>query len=161
MLRPLTQELDGKESPVRRFLDSRFSSGLREAQRRYRSDAPPLVVPSANRQEANPGTAGTAADWLPRLMVFPRPCLAYPLQGAALCGRGSSMAEALIEIASSLGYARGDMANARTTDFAGPVGGNDAAPEYLARACRALALLTEMFRNPMASPWRRRYRPAR
>jgi hypothetical protein len=64
--RPLTAELDIKESPVRRFLDERFTSGLRDVQRRYRLAGPALVVPSADRQEANPGTVGTAADWLLR-----------------------------------------------------------------------------------------------
>ena len=32
-LRPLTAELDDKNSPVRRFLDERFTAGLREVQR--------------------------------------------------------------------------------------------------------------------------------
>ena len=87
MLRPLTAELDSKESPVRRFLDERFTSGLRDVQRRYRQAAPPLVVPSADRPEANPGTVGTAADWLLRFMLHPRPSLEFAAVGAALCGR--------------------------------------------------------------------------
>jgi len=62
ILRPLTAELDSKDSPVRQFLDDRFTSGLRDVQRRYRQAAPPLVVPSADRQEANPGTVGTAEN---------------------------------------------------------------------------------------------------
>src|ERR1022692_1730069 len=37
------------------------------------------------------------------------------------------------------------------TDFTGPIGGNDADPGRLASACWALALLTEMFRNPMVA----------
>jgi hypothetical protein len=52
-LRPLTAELDSKDLPVRRFLDARFTSGLRDVQRRYRQAAPPCVVSSADRQEAN------------------------------------------------------------------------------------------------------------
>jgi hypothetical protein len=37
------------------------------------------------------------------------------------------------------------------TDFTGPVGGSGADPGQLARVCWALALLTEMYRNPMAA----------
>src|ERR1017187_7774437 len=103
VLRPLTAELDSKDSPIRRFLDDRFTSGLRDVQRRYRQAAPPLVVPSADRQEANPGTVGTAADWLLRFMLHPRPSLALAATGAALCGRRSGVVEAFIEIAESLG----------------------------------------------------------
>jgi hypothetical protein len=60
---PLTAKLADVRSPVRRFLDARFGSGLRDVQRRYREDAPGLVVPAADRQEVNPGTLGAAADW--------------------------------------------------------------------------------------------------
>jgi hypothetical protein len=152
MLRPLTAELDNKESPVRRFLDERFTSGPREVQRRYRQDAPALVVPSADRSEANPGTVGTAADWLLQFMLHPRPSLEFAAVGAALCGRGSGMIEALVEISESLGYTPAEAlplsGGAHSTDFTGPIDGNDSDPEQLARACWALALLTEMFRNP-------------
>ena len=75
-LGPLTAELGAKNSPVRQFFDERFTSGLRDVQRRYRQAAPSLVVPSADRQDANPGTVGTAADWLLRFMLHPRPSLA-------------------------------------------------------------------------------------
>jgi hypothetical protein len=103
-LRPLTGELDRKDSPVRRFFDDRFTGGLRDVQRRYRQGAPALVVASADRQSANPGTVGTAVDWLLRFMLYPLPSLALAARGAALCGRGSGMVEALMEIAESLGY---------------------------------------------------------
>ena len=43
------------------------------------------------------------------------------------------------------------MLDGSATDFTGPIGGNDADPDQLASACWALALLTEMFRNPMAA----------
>jgi hypothetical protein len=155
MLRPLTAELDNKESPVRRFLDERFTSGLRDVQRCYRQSAPSLVVASADRAEANPGTVGTAADWLLRFMLRPRPSLEFAAVGAALSGRRSGMIEALVEIAESLGYDPADAlpstGAAECTDFTGPIGGNDTDPERLARACWALALLTEMFRNPVAA----------
>jgi hypothetical protein len=148
---PLTAELNRKDSPVRRFLDERFTSGLRDVQRRYRLDGPPLVVPSADRQEANPGTVGTAADWLLRFLLHPRPSLKLAAMGAGLCGRRSGMAEALVEIAGSLGYAPEVVLVASATDYTGPVRGNDAEREHLARACWALALLTEMYRNPMVA----------
>jgi hypothetical protein len=147
-LRPLTAELDTKDSPARRFLDERFTDGLRDVQRRYRQAAPSLVVPSADRQEANPGTVGTAADWLLRFLLHPKPSLALAAAGADLCG----MDEAFTDIAVSLGYGLDSGgAPAGTVGFTGPVSGNPAGPEDLARACWALALLTEMFRNPMAA----------
>lgn len=148
---PLTAELNTKDSPVRRFLDERFTSGLREVQRRYREARPALIVPSVDRQEANPGTVGTAADWLLRFMLHPRPSLKLAATGAALCGRRSGMAEALIEIAESLGYDAEAVLGMGTTDFTGPTSGNDADPGQLCSACWALALLTEMFRNPVAA----------
>jgi hypothetical protein len=155
MLRPLTAELDSKESPVRRFLDERFTSGLRDVQRRYRQSAPSLVVASADRAEANPGTVGTAADWLLRFMLHPQPSLEFAAVGAVLSGRRSGMFEALVDIAGSLGYDPADALPStgisECTDFTGPIGGNDTDPERLARACWALALLTEMFHNPVAA----------
>lgn len=150
-LRPLTAELDGKESPVRRFLDARFTSGLRDVQRRYRQEAPTLMVPSADRQEANPGTVGTATDWLLRFMVYPLPSLALAATGAALFGPRSCMMEVLLEIAESIGYSPEAVLDVGTTEFAGPVVGNGADPVQLASVCWALALLTEMQRNPMAA----------
>ena len=69
VFRPLTAELDDKNSQVRRFLNERFTGGLRDVQRRYRQAAPSLVVLPAERQEANPGTVGTAADWLLRFLL--------------------------------------------------------------------------------------------
>jgi hypothetical protein len=148
---PLTAELSKKDSPVRCFFDERFSSGLREVQRRYRQAGPALVVPSADRADANPGTVGTAADWLLRFMLHPRPSLALAARGAVLCGRRSGMAEVLVEIAGSLGYDPEAVLDVSATDFTGPVNGNDGDPGRLARACWALALLTEMYRNPMAA----------
>ena len=72
-LGPLTAELSAKNSPVRQFFNERFTTGLRDVQRRYRQAAPSLVVPSADRQNANLGTVGTATDWLLRFMLHPRP----------------------------------------------------------------------------------------
>ncbi len=146
-LRPLTAELDAKDSPVRRFLDERFAAGLRDVQRRYRQAAPLLVVPSADQQNANPGTVGTAADWLLRFLLYPKPSLALAARGAVICGMGRPFRE----IAESLGYETdSDVVMAGTGGFIGPVSGNLAEAEHLARACWALALLTEVYRSPMA-----------
>lgn len=84
--RALTGELSIKDSPVRQFFDDRFSPGLRDVQARYRIGAGPLVVPGVPQSEANPGTIGTAADWLMRFLVCPTPTLQLAAQGASLCG---------------------------------------------------------------------------
>jgi len=149
--RPLTVELDIKDSPVRRFLDERFTSGLRDVQRHYRQAGPSLVVPSTDRQEANPGTIGTAADWLLRFMLHPRPSLKLAAAGAALCGRRSDMVDAFLGVAETLGYDTDAMLHVSATDFTGPMGGNETDPGQLASACWTLALLTEVFRNPAAA----------
>ena len=69
---PLTAEVADVRSPVRQFLSERFTSGLRacnaataEVPRRWLSPAP--------SGEANPGTVGTAADWLLRFLLIPGP----------------------------------------------------------------------------------------
>ncbi len=165
---PLTAEIADVRSPVRQFLSERFTSGLRDLQRRYRQDAPPLVVPGAPPAEANPGTVGTAADWLLRFLLHPRPSLRLAAVGAALSGpRGAGprempsapvtgadigMLAALGEIARSLGLGRDELAGEGEAAFTGPLRGSDADPEHLARACWVLALLTEVFRRgPMVA----------
>jgi hypothetical protein len=67
----LTVELADPRSPVRQFLDSRLTAGLREAQRSYRSRPAVLAVPPAPAADANPGTVGTAADWPSSLPATP------------------------------------------------------------------------------------------
>ena len=61
---PLTAEIARIRSPVRQFLGERFTSGLRDLQRRYREAAPSLAVPGVDRADADPGTVGTGADWI-------------------------------------------------------------------------------------------------
>lgn len=51
----------------------------------FRQAAPPLAVPPVPQAEANPGTVGTAADWMLRFLLHPRPSLAVPRVGAVLC----------------------------------------------------------------------------
>jgi hypothetical protein len=80
----LTREIDKKQSPVRQFLN-RFTVGLRDVQRLYRQDSPLIAVESVDNRDANPGTLGTAADWLLRFLVCSSPDLALPMRGAARC----------------------------------------------------------------------------
>lgn len=139
--RPLTRELDDTSSPVRQFLTDRFTAGLRGVQRRYREAAPPVAVPSVPPGEANPGTTGTAADWLLRFLVHPRPALHLAAAGAMFCNAGP----ALEELATMLGMTGAELSSGPRT-FDGPAPGNGTEPGQLARACWALALLTEVYR---------------
>lgn len=82
-LASLTREIDRTESPVRQFLN-RFTVGLKDIQRRYRQDAPTIAVEPVDNRAVNPGTLGTAADWLLRFLVHPSPDLHLPMTGAAL-----------------------------------------------------------------------------
>lgn len=149
--RPLTAELADIRSPVRQFFDSRFTSGLRTVQSRYRQSGPVLTVPPAQRAEADPGTIGTAADWLLRFLVHPSPRLELAARGALRYGAqpgkpGPGLLAALEELAQTLGMTRADFRHDQRS-FSGPVAGNAAEPEHLARACWALALLTEVYRR--------------
>lgn len=150
---PLTAEIANIHSPVRRFLGELCASGLREAQRRYRETTPPLAVPSVPRGDADPGTIGTAADWLLRFLVDPRPDLHLAVAGAAACTQaGIRVLPALAEIVGALGVALPMRPPEHVRIFAGPLPGSDADPGLLARACWALALLTEVFRaGPMVA----------
>lgn len=78
----LTREIEKTQSPVRRFLNQ-FTVGLKEVQRCYRQDAPSIAVEPVSNQDANPGTLGTAVDWLLRFLVCPSPDLVLPMMGAA------------------------------------------------------------------------------
>jgi hypothetical protein len=149
---PLTSELADPRSPVRRFLEERFGHGLRDVQRRYRLDAPDLVVPTVPREVVNPGTVGGAADWLLRFMLHPAPSLELAITGAGFFGASSGMVAALAEIAGSLGMSSAAATSSAGSGFVGPIPGNDADPEVLARACWLLSLLTEVFRvGPVAA----------
>jgi hypothetical protein len=139
--RPLTRELDDTSSPVRQFLGDRFTAGLRGVQRRYREAAPPLTVPPAPPGEANPGTTGTAADWLVRFLVHPRPALHLAAAGSMFC----NAQPALEELATMLGMTGAALSPGQRA-FDGPVPGNGTESAQLARACWALALLTEVYR---------------
>src|SRR5712691_5846987 len=111
---PLTFELASAGSPVRKFLDSRFTHGLRDVQRHYRETAQGIVVPAADRQDVNPGTLGAAADWLLRFLLYPAPSLRLAALGATLCGPRTGMVEALAEIAGRLSLDRDALRSAGT-----------------------------------------------
>jgi hypothetical protein len=148
---PLTMVLDDPMSPVRLFLEERFPS-LRDIQRRYRENAPALVVAGS---EANPGTVGTACDWLLRFLVHPQPDVSLALTGGGFIPQHlPGLGAALFDLCDSLGIPTGGSmpppASERT--FTGPVGGSTVEPEVLARGCWALALLTEFYRaGPVAA----------
>jgi hypothetical protein len=174
----LTRELDNRHSPVRQLLDERFTSGLRDVQRRYRDIGRGLVVPPVPPAQANPGTVGTAADWLLRYLLYSRPDV-HPAMAAAATLLGPKMMRALADMTTMLGapprrywgpVASGpepvnhlagiedliapiDAPPVEPATFTGPVPGNAADPELLAWGWWVLALLTEGFRvGPRALP---------
>ena len=146
--RPLTRELEDAKSPVRLFLQDRYTQGLRDIQRQYRAGAPPLAVPSVPRTEADPGTIGTAADWLLRFLLNPQPEIHIAVSGAVASTRAGIMVlPALAGIAELLNVPMPERPPESTRVFTGPIPGNDADPMLLARSCWALALLTEVYRG--------------
>src|SRR5216684_2640940 len=137
LFRALTREIDSTSSPVRQFFDERFTSGLKDLQRRFRQAAPPAAVPSVPRAEASPGTVGGAADWLLRFMVCPDPSVDLALAGAGYLGPGMMMA--VIDLAGMLGAKTSPN---RSAGFTGPVAGSRTDQELLARGCLLLELKT-------------------
>ena len=129
-------------------LTSAFTSGLRDVQRRYRQASTSLVVPSADRQEANPGTVGTAADWLLRFMLHPQPSLKLAAAGAALCGRRSGLVDALARDCRVARLRSRRSVRHRSLRVHRAHWRQHTDPGQLISACWALALLTEMYRNP-------------
>jgi hypothetical protein len=146
-MRPLTEELKDLDSPVRQFLDRRFTGGLPEVQRRYRAGAQVLVVPGVARETADPGTIGTAAEWLLRFVLHPRPTLRLASEGAMLYGPQAGLTGVLVDIAASLGQGYDAFEETDSDFFIGPIVGARTDPEYLARVCWFLALLTEAYRG--------------
>jgi hypothetical protein len=146
--RPLTGEIANIGSPVRLFLDQRFSYGKPRVQRLYRDAGPSLAIAPADRSEVNPGTLGTAADWLLRFLIHPRPDLDLAMYGASTFEMtGVRVGTALADIATGLGMTLPSAPRQSPQVFAGPVPGNTADPERLARSCWVLALMTEAFRG--------------
>lgn len=147
--RALAGELADTASPVRKFFDERFTAGLREAQRHYREAAPSLVVPSVPHSDANPGTIGTAADWLLRFLVHPHPDLDLAMVGCANCVSADILVSraTLDEVLRPLGMKPPDRPARSVMTFNGPCEGTKAEPATLYRVCWALALLSEAYRG--------------
>ena len=138
-LRPLTRELDDARSPVRLFLQERYAQGLRDVQRQYRAAAPPLQVPSVSRADADPGTVGTAADWLLRFLLHPQPDIHLAVAGAVASTKAGIMVlPALAGMAGSLNVPMPARPPDSVQVFTGPSRGNHADPALLARSCWAL-----------------------
>jgi hypothetical protein len=155
----LTSELGKPGSPIARHLRERFPL-LRAIQGSYRQAAAhlvPLLPPDGAKIAYS--TVGTAFDWRVRFLLDPRPDLRLALMGAALLGRHR------LELAAKLMGALGGTlrirphvgGEAQPQPAKGPVApralagadpGRTASlePEWLARACYALALFTEVFR---------------
>lgn len=143
---PLNAEISNPASPVRRFLEGRFSVGLRAVQRCYREGIPPLAVPAAP-PGVNPSTLGTAAHWLLRLLLDPQPDLSPAMRGAALCTLADlDIWPAFTDLADRLAVPLPEPGGPARI-FTGPTSGNNAEPGLLARACWAFALLTEIYRG--------------
>lgn len=135
----LTMALRDKTSPVRLFLDQRFSH-TREVQARYRASVGPLLVDGS----VSPGTLGGAFDWMIRFLVHPAPALDLAALGTM---QAPALRQPLRDIARTLGYeidGSGRLVSA--SGFSGPTAGSSADLELLARSCWVLTLFTEVFR---------------
>lgn len=135
----LTAALSDRNSPARSFIQERFGR-WQDLQARYRGSVGPLAVPAG---QANPATIGSAFDWMVRFMVHPRPDLRLALIGVRI----PPVRQAVHELALMLGYPDSDgSGGVGTARFSGPVAGSEADHQLLARACWALALLTDLYR---------------
>lgn len=139
-MRALTREIADTHSPVRQFFNERFANTA-AIQRRYRQQHPATLWVEGNT--ANPGTVGTAADWLLRFLLHPQPDLSLATTPAARIS--PAMTQAVADLAAQIG-ATDTHSRAPADTFTGPMPGNDTDPELLARGCWALAVLTEVFR---------------
>jgi hypothetical protein len=90
---------------------------------------------------------GCAFDWMVRFMVHPSPDLSLALLGVRI----APVRRAVRDLALILGYDGEDSSKAMgNSRFTGPVRGSDVDHQVLARACWALALLTDLYRvGPM------------
>ncbi|OKI81192.1 hypothetical protein A6A27_40520 [Micromonospora sp. CB01531] len=131
--------LSARNSPARSFIQERFGR-WQDLQARYRESAGPLAIPGG---PANPATIGSAFDWMVRFMVHPRPDLRLALIGVRI----PRVRQAVHELALMLDYPdRDGSGSVGTARFSGPVAGSEADHQLLARACWALALLTDLYR---------------
>ncbi|MEW2144198.1 hypothetical protein AB0869_15440 [Micromonospora vinacea] len=133
----LTVALSNRALPVRLFIQERFGR-WQDLQARYRESVGSLVVSGS---QANPGTIGSAFDWMVRFMVHPSPDLRLALLGA----RTPPLRHALHELARTLNYSESG-GSVGAFRFTGPAAGSEADHQLVARACWALALLTDLYR---------------
>ncbi|MGC4851408.1 hypothetical protein ACLQ3F_29620 [Micromonospora sp. DT15] len=125
----LTVALSNRASPARLFIQGRFGR-WQDLQARYRESVGSLVVPGI---QANPGTIGSAFDWMVRFMVHPRPDLRLALLGARI----PPLRHAVHELTRTLGYSQsGDSVG--ISRFTGPAAGSEANHQLVARACWAV-----------------------
>lgn len=122
----LTSALKDKASPLRRHLARRFPL-TKLLQADYRASAGPLLVEGG---DANPGTLGAALDYQLRFTLDPD---YLPLPAVAAFANHPLLLAPIMEVVRAAGLASG---------AASP--GHDAPA---ARACWALALLTEVYRG--------------
>jgi hypothetical protein len=96
-----------------------------------------------DRADADPGTVGTAADWLLRFLVHPQPDRHLAMLGVMRCARAKiNLLTAFAEIAESLGSSRSSIA----ADFKALAG---AAPGNVKSPSPARCLVTQ----PRRSIW--------
>lgn len=147
---PLVKEMKNPYSPVRRFFDEHFTTGLRAVQYRYRQDVPPLAIAPVPR-DTNPATLDAAARWMLRFLLDAQPDLTPAVFGAIACTPAALDAlPALAEIAQWLGVELPQPGGPVHT-FTGPTAGTDVEPVLLARSCWALALLSEVYRGGLVA----------
>jgi hypothetical protein len=140
----LTGFLARPESELSQFFESAFPR--REAfLKRYGQTSPPLVVEP--REGANPGTVGTAFDFLVRFELDPNPDVGLAMQGAALAGQ--PFIRLLMELAERLRAPDVAPASASHSDHLRDW------PRTGYLVCRAsylLALFTEVYRSGAVWP---------
>jgi hypothetical protein len=127
----LTAALEDKASPLRRHLDERYPNKA-TLQAEYRDAAGPLLVPSG---EANPGTLGTAFDYVIRFLLDPADVPELAFTGF---GKISPEVPVIIDIVRTAQTAAGS--------------DRSRVDEDLYRACWVLALCTEVYRAGALMP---------
>jgi hypothetical protein len=138
----LTSYLDDKESQLARFFDGTFPN-RQELLRRYRVDSPPLRV--APPVGTNPGTVGTAFDFLLRFELVPSPNLYLAMLGADLAGR--KYVALLDELVDRLGCTVRETAVGSTSEADVVSAPPRRDTELVCRGSYVAALLAEVYRS--------------
>ncbi len=138
----LTSYLEDKESELARFFDGTFPN-RQELLRRYRVDSPPLRV--APPVGTNPGTVGTAFDFLLRFELVPSPNLYLAMLGADLAGR--KYVALLDELVDRLGCTVTEVAVGSTAAANASSAPQRRDTELVCRGSYVAALLAEVYRS--------------